>query len=33
MKKAFNEADFDVTFDNHGITGRGLYYGTKNSVA
>ncbi len=31
MKKAFNEADLEVTFDKVGITGRGLYYGTKKN--
>lgn len=33
MKKAFDEADFEVTFDKVGITGRGLYYGTKKNSA
>lgn len=33
MKKAFYEAKLDVTFEEQGITGRGLYYGTKINSA
>lgn len=32
MKKAFYGANLDVTFDEQGITGRGLYYGTKKNA-
>lgn len=27
MKKAFEENNFEVTYDEHGLIGRGLYYG------
>lgn len=33
MIKAFKENDFDVTYDEHGLTGRGMYYGVKKNVA
>ena len=33
MEKAFKEANLEVTFDELGITGRGLYYGRKKNVA
>lgn len=31
MREAFQGADLEVTFDEQGITGRGLYYGTKTN--
>ena len=33
MFEAFNETDFDVTFDEKGLTGRGMYYGIKKNNA
>jgi ubiquinone/menaquinone biosynthesis C-methylase UbiE len=32
MINAFKTADFEVTFDERGLIGRGMYYGTKNVV-
>ena len=32
MFGAFKEADFDVTFDEKGLTGRGMYYGIKKTI-
>ena len=31
MFEAFKEAGFDVTFDEKGLTGRGMYYGIKKN--
>jgi len=33
MLEAFKEAGFDVTFDEKGLTGRGMYYGIKKNDA
>jgi ubiquinone/menaquinone biosynthesis C-methylase UbiE len=33
MKKAFSNAGLDVTFDEVGITGRGIYYGRKKNIS
>jgi len=33
MKKAFYEANLEVTFDKKGITEKGLYYGMKKNIA
>ena len=33
MFEAFKEANFDVTFDEKGLTGRGMYYGIKKNNA
>ena len=32
MFEAFKKADLDVTFDEKGLTGRGMYYGIKKNV-
>ncbi|MEO8765480.1 MAG: class I SAM-dependent methyltransferase [Ginsengibacter sp.] len=32
MYNPFNEAGFDVTFDEKGLTGRGMYYGVKKNA-
>lgn len=33
MIEAFRENNFDVTYDEQGLTGRGMYYGVKKNIA
>ena len=32
MLKGFEESDFNVTHDEYGLIGRGMYYGVKKNV-
>lgn len=33
MIKSFRENNFDVTHDEQGLTGRGMYYGVKKNIS